>query len=55
MGKTTYSRNPTSAKGIHNLIQSPDPQQKISEYITKIHTKQQRLLRVCLLPMPKNT
>jgi len=36
MGKTTYSRNPSTSKGKHASIQSPEAQDVISESITKI-------------------
>ncbi len=39
MGKTVYSRNPSTSKGISLFIQSPELQQKISEFITRILTK----------------
>jgi len=36
MGKTTYSRNPSTSKGTISLIQSPEAQDVILESITKI-------------------
>lgn len=46
MGKTTYSRNPSTSKGTYEDIQSPEAQEEISEFISKIHTKPQTPSRV---------
>lgn len=41
MGKTVYSRNPSTSKGKHAFIQLPKAQPEISEYISKILIKPQ--------------
>mgnify|MGYP006355955873 CR=1 len=45
MGKTTYSRNPSTSKGRPIFIQSPRAQVEISEYISKIPIKLQTPLK----------
>jgi hypothetical protein len=39
MGKTVYSRNPSTSKGTFALMQSPKVQEEISEFITRIPTR----------------
>jgi len=46
MGKTVYSRNPTTAKGTFLIIQLLEPQRKILEYIIRTLMKQQRQSKV---------
>jgi len=45
MGKTVYSRNPSTSKGTIALIQSPKVPEEISEFITRIPTKLLKLSR----------
>jgi len=51
MGKTTYSRNPSTSKGTIHFIQSPEVQAEILEFIIRIPMKLPRLLKD--LPLQK--
>ena len=54
MGKTTYSRAPSTSKGNTRVIQSPKAQVEISESTSRIHTKQPMPSKVSPSPKPNN-
>lgn len=55
MGKTTYSRNPSTSKGTTCFTQLPKVPVEISEYITRIRTRLPRRSRDSLSSKPNNT
>ena len=54
MGKTTYSKNPSTSKGTHHQMQSPNHQPEISESIIKTHMRLPKLSKVFPSPKPNN-
>ncbi len=55
MGKTVYSRNPSTSKGTVALIQSPKAPEETSEFITRIPTRPLKQSRAWPSPKPSNT
>ena len=54
MGKTTYSRNPSTSKGNTHLMQSPNHLPEISEFIIKIPMRLLKPSKVSPSPKPNN-